>query len=205
MPNGAGDVSRSACGPRDIPAAIGQKRPKPVGDLPNRKIKLSLQILMLPRAQTPVFDVTDHADDLRLHIEQTNVEVFSDGILIGKILAGESSVDERDGGAVLVVTVGEGTAALDRNAHGLVVAWIHKIKERERHVVIVCGLGLAFEPERNFGISGHWEGAAHHGNGFHTAYAFELPQGPSAHGTELIRLGCGTGSGAERESSNVVR
>src|SRR5437667_10901545 len=189
MPNGAGDVSRSACGPRDIPAAIGQKRPKPVGDLPNRKIKLSLQILMWPRTQTPVFDVTDHADDVRLHIEQTDVEVFSDGILIGKILAGESSVDERDGGAVLVVTVGEGTAALDRNAHGLVVAWIHKIKQRKRHVVVVCGLGLAFEPERNFGISGHWKRAAHHGNRFHAANALELPQSLAVHGTELIRCG----------------
>ena len=144
---------------------------------------------MLARTQTPVLDVTHNADDLRLHIEQTNVEVFSDGILIGKIFAGESSVDERDGGAVLVVTVGEGTAALDRNAHGLVVAWIHKIKERERHVVIVCGLGLAFEPERNFRIAGHGERTTHHGNGLHAANALELPQGLSVHGTKLIRSG----------------
>src|SRR5204862_7441057 len=89
LSNGACDVSRVVCCSGDIPAAIGQKRPKPVGDLPNRKIEVGLQVLMLPRTETPVFDVTDDADDLRLHSEQSDVEVVSDGSVIGKILAGE--------------------------------------------------------------------------------------------------------------------
>src|SRR5881296_1545883 len=112
--------------------------------------------------------------------------MFSNGILIRKIFARETGVDERDCGSVLAILLGEGAAALDGNAHGLVVARIDKIEERERHVVIIWGLGLAFEPERNLGVSGHRQRAAHERNRFHAANALELAQILAVHGAKLV-------------------
>jgi len=45
-----------------------------------------------------MLDVADYADDLRLSIEQSKIEMFSDGILIREILARESRVDQRHRG-----------------------------------------------------------------------------------------------------------
>ena len=106
---------------------------------------------------------------------------------------------------MLVVTLRERTAAFNGNAHSLVIVRIHKIKKRERHVVIVGRLGLAFQPERNFRVSGHGERTTHHGNGFHAANALELPQSLAIHGAKLIRLGSRTGSRGDRERENVAR
>src|SRR5258708_4681464 len=160
---------------------------------------------MLPRAQTPVLYVTHNANDLRLHIEQTDVEVFSDGVLIRKIFARESSVNQGYGGSMLVIALRKRTAAFDRNAHSPVIVRIHQVKERKRHVVIVRGLGLAFKPERNFRISGHWQRTTHHGNRFHAANALKLPQGFTVHGAKLIRLSSRIGGRGDREGEDVMR
>ena len=123
-----------------------------------------------------MFDVADDADDFRLNIEQPDVDALADGIDVRKIFARERRVNHRDSGRMFVVAVTQEAPALNRNAHGLLIRRRHQIKKRKRHIVLVGGRRLAFEPERNFGIAGHGQRAADHGDGFHSGDAFELPQ-----------------------------
>ena len=106
---------------------------------------------------------------------------------------------------MLVVLARECVTALHGNAHSLVVARIDKIKERERHVVIICRLGLAFEPERNLGISGHGQRPAHQGDRFYTLNALQLPQGLAVHCSKLVGRQSRVGTRRDAEREDIAR
>src|SRR5450755_3496826 len=131
---------------------------------------------MAPVAEPPVLHVTYYADDFRLNIKQADVEVLAHWIFVGEILVGEVGINDDDGGRVFIIAVGEEAATLNGDVQGGLVSRIHAIKEREGHIVFVGGLGLAFEPERHFGIAAHGQGSANQGGGLNSGDGSQLAE-----------------------------
>src|SRR6266403_2101473 len=197
--NAADHATRRAGRARHPADPIGEQRPKAVGYLPDQKVDLRLQILVLARTETPVLDVAGDTDNFRLQVQQADVEVFAYRILAGKMFSGETGIDDGDHGSVLVVPYVEEAAPLQRNAHGRRVPGGHQIEQRERHLVLVSGFGLPFDPKGNLGVAGHGKRAAHHRNVFNARNTLKLPQALAIFRTKLA--GRNVRRGSER---NVI-
>src|SRR5213082_2450230 len=84
LANGSRETNRRSHSPGNILAAIREKRPELVRNLPNGKIELYFEAFVFARPEAPMLDVPNHAYDFRLHIEQSEVDSFSDGIFVWK-------------------------------------------------------------------------------------------------------------------------
>src|SRR5467141_682179 len=86
---------------------------------------------------------------------------------------------------MLVVAFADKASAMDGDTHGLRVARGHEIEKRKGHVLLVCGLRLTLQPERNLGIAGHGKRAANHGDSLDPWEGLELPHGLAIVGAQL--------------------
>ena len=107
----------------------------------------------------------DHTDDFDRHVEGREMDVLSDGILVGEIGACENIVNVDYHRRALVVLGCDEAAALDGDSHGLLKAGFHEIKHRLGHFLKIGGFWLALDPEGLRGIMDHRAGAQRDGNG----------------------------------------
>ena len=108
--------------------------------------------------ETPLFDMPDHSDNFRRHIQDVEVDALSDGVLIAEIELSKTLVDDHDHRGVFIIRGREKAAAQERNLHRLQIIGLHGVKNRLLHVALAGWLRLALQPEWDFGIAGHGHG-----------------------------------------------
>ena len=99
-------------------------------------------------AWTPLPNVSDDTDDLRFHVKSGDMDVLTDGVLVGEVVACENVVNVDDGRGVLVVLLGDEATALQGDAHGLLESGFHQIEHRLMHVVVSWPAWVALRSRR---------------------------------------------------------
>jgi len=146
----------------------------------------------------------NHPDNFGRNVHDVKIDTLAEGVLVAEVELSKALVNYGDHWGVLVVRGGEEAAVLERNSHHLQVVGLHKVGDRLLHFRLARGLGLAFQPEGQFGIAGHGHRSDRQRGGLNAGNRSELVLKEVPGSPNGLR-GC-TGGGGERqpEGEHVV-
>src|SRR5215813_778643 len=126
--------------------------------------------------ESPVLDVADNAHNLTFHRDQFQVNVLTNGVLARERLAREFLVDSDGAGSGFIVLWADEAASDERNAHDFDVVGIDTVEQGQVHLARVSGLGSAFDPIRQLGITLHRRAAEIYAHGLNAGDGADLIQ-----------------------------